>query len=170
MTDREMLELIIKNQQEMKQDVDEIKKDVAGLKQDVNGIKQEVDGIKQDVAVLRQEVDGIKQDVAVLKQDVLDLNRKVEILDERTIEMDASVRVLRLHLENVTDKNINILAENHMELVNRMNSTLKYADEENLYRYRVNVLEAKYMELEREIKKKRNDAPQKQSCLRVENN
>ena len=55
-------------------------------------VMQEVGGLKQEVGGLKQEVGGLKQDLSGVK----------------------------LHIENVTDKNIRILAEQHDDIIKRI--------------------------------------------------
>ena len=137
MTDHELLEAMYRDMQDMKQEMREIRQDVGGLKQDVAVLKQEVGELKQDVAVLKQEVGELKQDVAVLKHDMKSVKQRVTAIE--------------LTLENETNHNIQLLAENHISLVNKLNEAIKVQDKSILYEVQVSGLKMKVEKLEKEV-------------------
>jgi len=73
-------------------DLQGVKQDVSSLKQDVSGLKQNVSGLKQDVSGLKQDISGLKVGQAALQQDT---------------------KSIKLTLENITNKNIQIMMEGH---------------------------------------------------------
>ena len=166
MNDHELLKLILQTQQETKQDIQEIKEDVSGLKEDVSGLKEDVAVLKQDmsdvkdrVTVLEQDVSSLKQDVSFLKQDVSFLKQDVSFLKhdvsgikQDVTAVDGKIAGTNLHLENVTDKNISIVAENHLNLVNKLNETVKFTDDDFYFRIRLNILEEHFYHLERDVR------------------
>lgn len=89
----------------------------------LNEIKTDVSGLKEDVSGLKEDVSGLKQEVSGIK----------------------------IHLENVTDKNIRILAENHIELVNKLNQAIPYADNNRAYAVQVNYLTERVTKLEKDF-------------------
>lgn len=58
---------------------------------------------------------------------------------------------VNLHLENITDKNISILAENHLTLIDKLNQAIKVSDRNSMYEVQVNLLTSKIDKLEKEI-------------------
>ena len=58
---------------------------------------------------------------------------------------------IELHLENVTDKNIQLIAENFIELTNKLNQAIPAADKNLAYEIKVNYLVEKVQTLEKEI-------------------
>lgn len=114
-----------------------IRTDVSGLKEDVSGLKEDVSGLKENVSRLEKDVFGLKQDVSGLKQDVLGLKQDVS--------------GIRLHQENVTDKNISILAENHINLVKKLNEAIPYANNNKVYEIQVRCLTERVCNLERDF-------------------
>lgn len=134
MTDTELLEamsgLLSKELAPIKEDIKEIKKDVSGLKEDVSGLKEDVSGLKEDVSVL-------KEDVSELKENVDDLNKRVGIIE--------------LTLENVTNRNIRIIAEGHENLNRRLDEALKVESEKEMLLIRVNILEKEMREVKDKI-------------------
>ena len=100
-------------------------------------ILSEVIGMKGDVAVL-------KEDMAVLKEDVAVLKEKVSVLEQR-------VTGIEVHLENQTDKNIQLIAENFIELTNKLNQAIPVADKNLAYEVKVNYLIEKVQFLEKDF-------------------
>ncbi len=104
---------------------------------EIQGMKQDVGGLKQDVGELKQDVAGLKQDTSQLKQDVARIDRRLTGLE--------------LHLENGTDKNIQLIAENFIELTKKLNQAIPVADKNLAYEVKVNYLIEKVQLLEKEI-------------------
>lgn len=67
---------------------------------------------------------------------------KTEMQDVKT-EMQEQKRHttnIELHLENVTDKNVQLIAENFIELTNKLNQAIPAADKNLAYEVKVNYL------------------------------
>lgn len=112
MSDKELL-LLIYN------DTQSIKSDLQSTKEDVQALKTDMQAIKTDMQALKADVQALKADVQFLKQDVSDI---------------------KLHLENVTDKNITLLVENHVMLINKLNQAVPAANKNLVYEVKVNYL------------------------------
>lgn len=68
-------------------------------------------------------------------------------------DLHQSMVEMKLHLENVTNKNICLLAENYGSVVQKLRDAVSYADRQALTELRVNVLEDKYSKMEKVLKK-----------------
>lgn len=101
----------------------ELKQDVTNLKQDVTDLKQDMTEVKQDVADLKQDVTGLKQDMTEMK----------------------------LSLENETNHNIQLLAENHCDLVDKLNQAIPVADKALLNEVQISGLRIRVDSLEKEV-------------------
>ncbi len=123
MTDSEMLRQILT--------------EVQGVHEDVRELRQDVDVLKGEMKELRQDVDILKGEMKELCQDVEDLERKV-----------AGIRV---HLENGTDKNVQLIAENFIELTKKLNQAIPVADNNLAYEVKVNYLLERVQHLEKAI-------------------
>lgn len=77
---------------------------------------------------------AIYGDMQELKTDVRELKDKVQVLE-------GDVRGLHLTLENVTNKNIQVVAEGHLDLSRKLDDALKVETEKEMMHLRVNVLE-----------------------------
>lgn len=75
-------------------------------------LKKEIQPIKADIAELKQEIQPMKADIAELKQEIQPM--KVSIGN-----LEREVAGIKIHLENVTDRNIRLLAENYVPAARR---------------------------------------------------
>ncbi len=77
-----------------------------------------------------------------------------ELLEALYNDMQAvkqKVTSLELTLENETNNNIQLLAENHMNLVDKLNQAIQVQDKSILYEVQVSGLKVKIERLEKEI-------------------
>lgn len=56
-------------------------------------------------------------------------------------ELKQDVRSIQLTLENVTNKNIQIIAEGHLDLSRKLNEALRIEDEKEMLKIKINTLE-----------------------------
>lgn len=96
-----------------------------------------------------------KEDLQAIS-DIMDerLDEKLDKkFDEKLQPIQDSITGLKLHLENITDKNIQLLAENHIDLVNKLNQAIPVANNNSAYEVKVNYLVEKVEILEKEVLK-----------------
>lgn len=103
----------------------------------LNIIISEMQEIRQDVAEIKQELSLVKQDVDQVKQNVSRIDRRITGVES--------------HLENGTDKNIQLIAENFIELAKKLNEAIPVADKNLAYEVKVNYLIEKVQLLEKEV-------------------
>ena len=158
MTDRELLLELCKDIREMKHDmqvmksdIHELKEDVRDLKENVKELKEDVRVLKEDVQVLKGEVQVLKGEVQVLKGEVQVLKEDVQILKEGMASTNQKLTVLSLKLENETNRNIQILAENHLDIIDKMNAAIRVQDKSVLYEVQISGLRARIDCLERDM-------------------
>lgn len=107
-------------------------------KEDLQAIAELIDPVKQDVQ-------NMKQDMLVMKRDMSDMKQSLQQVEQRTTNIE-------LKLENVTNHNIELLAENHMNLVDKLNQAIRVSDKTLLYEVQVSTLQSKMERLEEEVK------------------
>ena len=112
---------------------------------EIKDVKQEIDGLKQEMGNQKQEMTGLKQEMASLKQKMDDMEKETEAIKRNVIST-------KLHIENATDKNIQLIAENFIELTNKLNQAIPVADKNLAYEVKVNYLLERVHELEKEMK------------------
>lgn len=79
---------------------------------------------------------------------------KLEKLDSVSAKLDAidkRTTNIELHIENVTDKNIQLIAENYIELTKKLNQAIPVADKNLAYEVKVNYLIEEVDKLKKEF-------------------
>lgn len=99
------------------------------VREDIAELKTDVAELKTDVAVLQADVENLKTGMAKLETGVAKLENGVAKLEIGMQKLDDRVTKIELHLENVTDRNIKILAENYVPATKRFEEvTLQIPD------------------------------------------
>lgn len=145
MTDSEKLDLLLAEMQGMKTDMQEMKADIRELKADVKELKADVEQLKAEVKELRTDVEQLKADVE-------DLKIRVERMESDLLILKRKVDDIEIHIENSTDRNIRILAENFIDLMTKLNQAIPAADKSQLYEIRVDYLIIEVEKLKKNVK------------------
>ena len=130
MTDSELLLAFYEGMSELNQRTAKLEQGMTEVKQDVADLKQDMTEVKQDMTEVKQDMTEVKQDVADLKQDVTEM---------------------KLSLENETNHNIQLLAENHCDLVDKLNQAIPVADKALLNEVQISGLRIRVDSLEKEV-------------------
>ena len=69
-----------------------------------------------------------------MKNDINFINNNIDILNKK-------VTSIEIHFENVTDKNIETIAEGHLDLSRKLDDALKVENEKELLVVRVRIIE-----------------------------
>ena len=77
----------------------------------------------------------------------------LELLIKEVIEVKTKVNGIELHLENVTDKNIQTVAEGHLDLSRKLDNALKVENEKELLIIRVRMLEDEIRQIKEKLEK-----------------
>lgn len=86
-----------------------------------------------------------KLDLILSRLDKLDsLESEIQELKRRTINIE-------LTLENEANRNIQLVAENHLTLIDKLNQTIKVADKTLMYEVQMTSLKSRLDILEREV-------------------
>ena len=150
-----MLEILL----ELKQEVSEMRKDINVLKQDAGILKQVVKSLKEEVGILKQDVSCLKEDVKDLQQRMIIVEGKTDNLQFTVNEMQSElaetkreILSLRTTIENVTNRNIRIIAEGHLDLENKLDRSIKAGSETEVMQVRVNMIEDEMRTLKKNSK------------------
>ena len=108
----------------------------------LNLILEGIGEIKDDVRGLKEDVQGLKEDVQVLKEDVQTLKEDVQSVKER-------VTLFEITLENETNRNIQLIAEGHMNLDRKLDEALKELHPNTMYHLKVNHLDGEVTKMKR---------------------
>lgn len=79
------------------------------------------------------------------------MDKRLESMDVRLGTVENNVTDIRLSLENETNRNLQLLAENHGNLIDKLNQAIKVSDKTALYEIQVNILKNKVEHLEKEV-------------------
>ena len=107
---------------------------------------------KEDLQAIAELIDPVKQDVQNMKQDMLGMKRDMSDMKQSLQQVEQRTTNIELKLENVTNHNIELLAENHMNLVDKLNQAIHVSDKTLLYEVQVSTLQSKMKRLEEEVK------------------
>ena len=116
MTDREILEAVLV--------------EVKGLGTRMDGLGTRMDGLETRMDGLESRMDGLED-----RMERMEKNQ--ERFEEETRNNFADIR---LHLENITDRNISILAENHLNLINKMDVSATWMNRIMINEVKMNAL------------------------------
>lgn len=91
---------------------------------------------------LLTEMQGMKSEMQGMKSEMQEMNRRTTSIE--------------LHIENVTDKNIQLIAENFVELTQKLNQAIPVADKNLAYEVKVNYLICEMERLKKELEEIKN--------------
>ena len=89
--------------------------------------------------LILSEMQGMKSEMQGMKSEIQELKRRVTSIE--------------LHIENATDKNIQLIAENFSELTKKLNQAIPVADKNLAYEVKVNYLIEEVDKIKEEIVK-----------------
>ena len=115
-TDREILEAVLT--------------EVRGLGSRMDGLENRMDGLDARMNGLDARMDGLDSRMERME-------KRQEQFEEETRDNFAD---LRLHLENITDRNLSILAENHLNLINKMDVSATWMNRIMINEVKINAL------------------------------
>ncbi len=130
MTENDKLDLILTEINGIKAEIGGMKAEIGGMKTEIGGMKTEIGGMKTEIGGIKAEIGGIKEDIQQVKQ--------------RTAEIG-------MHIENHTDKNTLLIAENFIELTNKLNQAIPAADKNLAYQVKVDYVFEKVKVLEKDM-------------------
>lgn len=93
----------------------------------------------------------ITKDMTDMKQDMTDMKQDINSMKEDIQELKAETRDIRFHIENVTDKNISLLAENYCNLARKLDENNKITDSQLAYQIKVNYLISDMEKMKHEV-------------------
>ena len=124
-------------------------------KQDIHTIAEifnsSMNPIKEELQNVKGEVLGLKEQVQDVQSEVQELKEQVQGVEGKARELEGHVQGIRLTLENETNKNINIVAEGHLDLRRKLDEALKVENEKEMLLIRVNRLENGYRTLQEQV-------------------
>ena len=145
MSERELLEALYRDMQGMKEDMQGMKDDMQGMKDDMQGMKDDMQSMKDDMQGMKDDMQIMKNDMRIMKDDMQSMKGDLQEVKDRTSKLE-------LTLENETNHNIQLLAENHINLVDKLNEAISVQNKSILYEVQVSGLKMRVDKLEQEVK------------------
>ena len=137
MTNDELLKKIYDDTQMMKTELTSVKETTEGLVTGLKEVREETKGLATGLKEVREETKELAADMKSVKEDTKDLRSRMSAIE--------------LNLENETNKNIRILAENHLSLMEKLDEAIKVSNRHFLYELKVSSLARRVTEIERRI-------------------
>lgn len=137
MTNDELLKKIYDDTQMMKTELTSVKETTEGLVTGLKEVREETKGLAIGLKEVREETKELAADMKSVKEDTKDLRSRMSAIE--------------LNLENETNKNIRILAENHLSLMEKLDEAIKVSNRHFLYELKVSSLDRRVTEIERRI-------------------
>ena len=110
--------------------------------QKLGGIEGGLASVREDVRSLQGDMQTLKGDVKTLKEDVQTLKEDVQTLKDRVTNIEST-------LENETNRNIQLIAEGHLNLARKLDEALKELQPNIMYHLKVNHLDGEVTKMKR---------------------
>lgn len=107
------------------------------LLSEMHEMKSDMQDMKSYMQDMKSEMQDMKSDMKGMKSELQETNRRITNVE--------------LHLENHTDRNIQLLAENFINLTNKLNQAIPAADKNLSYEVKVDYLARKVQGMEKDI-------------------
>lgn len=92
--------------------------------------------------LILETVISIDARVGRLEERMDRLEGRMDCLEERMDHLEERVAGIEITLENETNRNIRIIAEGHLDVIRKLDDSLKVSQESEIYQLRVNHLDA----------------------------
>ena len=113
--------------------------------------------IQSDMQQVKGCIDNIEQRMTMIENDIQEVKRTIGTMENNTQNIERHLTGVELSLENETN-NIQLLAENHMNLIDKLNQSIKVADKTLMYevqlssvKFRIDSLEQEMASIKKEI-------------------
>lgn len=104
----------------------------------------------EDLLAIADLMKPLENDIQGLKADVQGLKTETQELNKRTSNIE-------LTLENETNRNIKLLAENHVNLIDKLNQAIEPADKLLMYEVQLSGFRIRLEHLEKEVAELKNN-------------
>ena len=138
MTDRQILEAIFA--------------EVKGLGTRMDGFEGQMDGFKGQMDRMEGRMDGFKGQMDRMEGRMDGFESRMDRMEKRQERFEEETRNnfadIKLHLENITDRNLSILAENYQNVIDKMNVPITWMNRVMMNEIRINSLTERVSQLE----------------------
>lgn len=97
--------------------------------------------IDEKLDLLLKQSEDTNNKISCIEDKLNSVESKVNNLEDKLNSVESNISSLELTLENETNKNIQIIADGHLDLGRKLDDTLKIENEKEMLLIRVNSLE-----------------------------
>ena len=149
MTDSQKLDFLVESMARQEKRMDSLEENLMGvrseLKEEIQGVRSELKEEIQEVrSELTEKIEGVRSE---LKEEIQGVRSE---LKGEIQELREDVTDIKLVIENELRRNISIVAEGHLDLMRKLDESIKVQQEQEKLMVRVNVLETYVKELKKE--------------------
>lgn len=128
--------------------LDELFELVKGMNNRVQNMDNKIQSMDNKIQSMDNKIQSMDSNSQSMDSKIQSMDSKIQSINDSIQNIyeilerhDNDIRDLRLTLENVTNRNISIIAENHIELNRKLNEALKRKEEEERLYMRMNIAE-----------------------------
>ena len=111
----------------------------------------------EDLLAIADLLQPLKNDIQEVKGDIQALKGEMQEVKGDIQNMHMRITNIELTLENETNRNIQLLAENHITLIDKLNQSIKVADKTLMYEVQMTSLKSRIDLLEKEVAEIKNN-------------
>ena len=123
---------------------------------DIMADSEKLDLILSQILDMKSEIQDIRSGMQDMKSEIQDIRSEMQDMKSEVHEIKQRTANIELHIENVTDKNTQLIAENFIELTKKLNQAIPVADKNLAYEVKVNYLICEVDKLKKEISELKN--------------
>ncbi len=142
---------IKKDQVEMGKDITKMQNDITEIKKDQVEMGRDITQMQNDITEIKKDQVEMGRDIAELQKDQAEVCRNVFALQETTDKMQSSINGLKMTLENETNFNIQLLAENHGNLIDKLNQAIPAVNRNLVMEVQFTSLRMRIEKLEKDV-------------------
>ena len=116
-------------------------------------IEQRTGHMDECMRHIEQRVDHMDERMKHFEQRVDHMDEHMKRIEQRMTHVEQKIIDIKVHLENRTDKNIQLLAENFIDLTNKLNQAIPAANKNLAYEVKVNYLIGEVDKLKEKVEK-----------------
>lgn len=107
--------------------------------------------MKTELTSVKETTEGLVTGLKEVREETKELAADMKSVKEETKDLRSRMSAIEFNLENETNKNIWILAENHLSLMEKLDEAIKVSNRHFLYELKVSSLDRRVTEIERRI-------------------
>ena len=121
------------------------------IQNSIQPLRDDMQTMKDDMQIMKDVMQIMKDDIQNMKDDIQNMKNDIRSLDERLQKVENRITRIELTLENETNHHIQLLAENHINLVDKLNEAIRVQNKSILYEVQVSALKSRIEHLEQEM-------------------